>query len=43
MSQHSMRAAPNWEYFKRSLDRAYPKTGTQFPMPIDEYNQQEMV
>ena len=38
-----MRAAPNWGYFKRSLDRAYPKTGTQFPMPIDEYNQQERI
>ena len=31
-----MRAAPNWDSFKRSLDRAYPKPGTQFPMTIDE-------
>ena len=30
-----MRAAPNWDFFRRSLDRAYPKPGTQFPMTID--------
>ena len=30
-----MRAAPSWETFKRSLDRAYPKPGTQFQMTID--------
>ena len=30
-----MRAAPRWDSFKRSLDRAYPKPGTQFPMAID--------
>ena len=28
--------APSWESFKRSLDRAYPKKGTQFPMTTDE-------
>ena len=31
-----MRAAGNWESFKRSLDRAYPKTGSQFSMPEAE-------
>ena len=31
-----MRAAPTWESFKRSLDRAYPKPGTQFPLSLDE-------
>ena len=31
-----MRAAQSWESFKRSLDRAYPKKGTQFPMTTDE-------
>ena len=36
-----MRAAPSWESFKRSLDRAYPKSGTQFPMTIDEGDHQE--
>ena len=28
-----MRAAGSWESFKRALDRAYPKPGTQFAMP----------
>ena len=31
-----MRAASNWESFKRSLDRGYPKTGSQFSMPETE-------
>lgn len=31
-----MRAAGNWESFKRALDRAYPKTGSQFSMPEAE-------
>ena len=31
-----MRAASSWNSFKRSLDRAYPKKGTQFPLAIDE-------
>ena len=31
-----MRAAGSWEPFKRSLDRAYPKTGSQFSMPEAE-------
>jgi hypothetical protein len=31
-----MRAASSWESFKRALDRAYPKSGTQFAMPTDE-------
>ena len=31
-----MRAAGSWESFKRSLDRAYPKTGSQFSMPEAE-------
>ena len=31
-----MRAATSWESFKRSLDRVYPKKGTQFPMTTDE-------
>ena len=31
-----MRAAQSWESFKRHLDRASPKTGTQFPLAIDE-------
>ena len=34
-----MRAAPSWDSFKRSLDRAYPRSGTQFPMTIDEDDQ----
>ena len=36
-----MRAASNWKSFKRSLDRAYPKSGTQFPLAIDEDNPSE--
>ena len=31
-----MRAAGSWESFKRALDRAYPKQGTQFPMPDED-------
>ena len=31
-----MRAAGSWESFKRALDRAYPKPGTQFAMPEAE-------
>ena len=31
-----MRAAGSWESFKRALDRAYPKTGSQFSMPETE-------
>ena len=31
-----MRAASSWNSFKRNLDRAYPKKGTQFPLAIDE-------
>jgi len=31
-----MRAAGSWESFKRALDRAYPKTGSQFSMPEAE-------
>ena len=34
-----MRAARSWDGFKRSLDRVYPKLGTQFPMPVDEDDQ----
>ena len=30
-----MRAARDWDSFKRSLDRAYPKTGTTIPMELD--------
>ena len=30
-----MRAATNWKSFKRSLERAYPKPGDQFSLPID--------
>ena len=36
-----MRAAPNWKSFRRSLDRAYPKSGTQFQLAIDEDDHQE--
>ena len=35
-----MRAATSWESFKRSLDRVYPKKGTQFPMTTDEDEQE---
>ncbi len=35
-----MRAAPSWTSFKRSLDRAYPRSGTQFSMAIDEDDHQ---
>ena len=31
-----MRAAPNWEYFKRSLVRALPKTKEQIPFGVNE-------
>ena len=31
-----MRAAGSWDAFKRALDRAYPKTGSQFSMPETE-------
>ena len=31
-----MRAAGSWDGFKRSLDRAYPKLGAQFPMAISD-------
>ena len=31
-----MRAAGSWESFKRALDRAYPKTGSQLSMPETE-------
>ena len=31
-----MRAAPNWESFKRNLDRAYPKIGDTIPFGIDD-------
>ncbi len=31
-----MRAAPNWENFTRSLQRAYPKLNETIPMPLDE-------
>ena len=31
-----MRAAGNWESFKRALDRAYPKPGTQLSMETDD-------
>ena len=31
-----MRAAGNWESFKRALDRAYPKLNTQLSMPEEE-------
>ena len=31
-----MRAARSWNSFKRNLERAYPKPGTQFPLAIDE-------
>ena len=34
-----MRAARSWDGFKRSLDRVYPRLGTQFPMPVDEDDQ----
>ncbi len=30
-----MRAAPNWESFKRSLDLAYPKKNSQLPMAVE--------
>ena len=31
-----MRAASNWEAFKRSVDRAFPKMNTTIPLPLDE-------
>ena len=31
-----MRAAVNWDGFRRSIDRVYPKLGTQFPMVIGD-------
>ena len=31
-----MRAAPNWEAFKRSLVRAFPKPKEQIPFGVDE-------
>ena len=31
-----MRAASSWESFKRSLERAYPKSGNTIPMTIDD-------
>ena len=31
-----MRAAPNWDAFKRSLDRAFPKPGQMMQLPLDD-------
>jgi len=31
-----MRAAPNWDGFKRSLQRAFPKSNETIPLPLDE-------
>ena len=31
-----MRVASNWEAFKRSVDRAFPKMNTTIPLPFDE-------
>ena len=31
-----MRAAPNWEVFHRSLERAFPKQNETIPLPFDE-------
>ena len=31
-----MRAAPNWEAFKRNLSRAFPKSKEQMPFGVDE-------
>ena len=31
-----MRAAPNWNSFKRSLQRAFPKLNETIPLPLDE-------
>ena len=30
-----MRAAPNWNSFKRSLERAFPKLNENVPLPFD--------
>ena len=31
-----MRAAPNWESFKRSLNRALPKLNETIELPLDD-------
>ena len=31
-----MRAAPNWDSFKRNLQRAFPKRNITIPMALDE-------
>ena len=31
-----MRAAPDWDVFKRSLDRVFPKLGNTIPMALDD-------
>ena len=31
-----MRAAPNWDVFRRGLQRAYPKLNETIPMPLDD-------
>ena len=31
-----MRAAPNWDSFKRSLQRAFPKLNETIPLPLDD-------
>ena len=31
-----MRAAPSWDGFKRSLQRAFPKLGETIPLPLDD-------
>ena len=36
-----MRAAGSWESFKRALDRAYPKRGSQFSLMTDEDDHQK--
>ena len=33
-----MRAAPNWDSFRRSLQRAYPKLHETIPLPLEELN-----
>jgi len=36
-----MRAAPNWESFKRSVNRALPKHGETIELPLDDYSQRQ--
>ena len=36
-----MRAAPNWNAFRRSMDVAYPKFEATIPFPHDEPNDLE--